>query len=271
MSFITSKDGTKIGFSVEGVGPALILVDGAMCYRAGNSPMPKLAALLRDTFTVYTYDRRGRGESGDNESYEIQREIEDIEALIDHAGGHASLYGVSSGALLAMYAANAFTSKVDKLAVYEAPLVLNSSRPPIPDSYVPSLQKAIADGKPTLAIQTFMKDAVGMPAFLIKLMPYFPGFSKGQKIAHTLIYDGKITKAATNGLNLKSDFWKNVSAQTLVIAGGKSQLWMRDGNEKLSKTFKKGAFQIIPGENHMLKPRVHAPILKAFLSTVDES
>lgn len=264
MSFVTSKDGTKIGFSVEGTGPALVLVDGAMCYRAGNSPMPKLAALLKDAFTVYTYDRRGRGESGDQKEYDIQREVEDIEALIDHAGGHASLYGVSSGALLAIYAADTLTSKVDKLAVYEAPLVLDTSRPIIPDNYVSNLQKAIAEGKPTLAIQTFMKDAVGMPAFIVKIMPFFPGFSKGQKIAHTLVYDGKITKTATNGIDLVAGLWKNVSAPTFVIAGGKSQPWMRDSNEKLSKTFSKGTFQIFLGENHMLKPQVHAPILKTF-------
>lgn len=264
MSSITSKDGTTIGYTVQGTGPALILVDGAMCYREGNSPMPKLAKLLASDFTVYTYDRRGRGESTDAEDYHIIREIEDIEALIDIAGGTAYLYGISSGAILAAYAANALPHKVTKLAMYEAPLVLDKSRPIIPDTYVQDLKSLIADGKRSAAIQLFTKDAVGLPGILVKMMPLFPGWSKGVAIAHTLIYDGAITKAATNGRDLVPKLWANATMPVLVTAGGKSKHWMQNGNKILAQTFGDVEFQIIPGQNHMLKPAVHAPVLRKF-------
>jgi pimeloyl-ACP methyl ester carboxylesterase len=94
---VISKDGTPIAFERSGSGPALILVDGALCYRAFG-PAPQLAALLAQHFTVFTYDRRGRGESGDTAPYAVEREVEDIEALVREAGGSAYVYGISSGA-----------------------------------------------------------------------------------------------------------------------------------------------------------------------------
>lgn len=264
MSSLVSKDGTTIGYTVQGTGPAVVLVDGAMCYREGNSPMPKLAKLLATDFTVYTYDRRGRGESSDAATYDIKREIEDIEALIDHAGGTAYLYGISSGAILASYAANALSTKVTKLAMYEAPLILDDSRPTIPDTYVQDLQEFIQADARGKAIQLFMKDAVGLPSALVKVMPLFPGWSKGVAIAHTLVYDGTITKTATRGRTLTPDLWAKASMPVLVTAGGKSKPWMQNGNKLFSQVFKQAQFRVIPGQNHMLKPAVHAPIISAF-------
>jgi pimeloyl-ACP methyl ester carboxylesterase len=119
MPTVTSKDGTQIGYNTTGTGPAVILIDGAFCFR-GFGPMPALAPLLAPHFTVYTYDRRGRGESGDTLPFALEREFEDIDALIQHAGGAASLYGISSGAGLALRAA-ASGLNVVKLALYEPP------------------------------------------------------------------------------------------------------------------------------------------------------
>jgi pimeloyl-ACP methyl ester carboxylesterase len=119
-STVTSKDGTKIAYDKMGHGPAVILVAGALCSRSFWSG-PELAKLLAHGFTVYNYDRRGRGESDDTKPYAVAREIEDIEALIDEAGGSASLYGHSSGAALALEAAIRLVKKVKKLALYEAP------------------------------------------------------------------------------------------------------------------------------------------------------
>src|SRR5258708_5007222 len=120
MPTVTSKDGTKIGYDTRGAGPAVILIEGATGVRsAGYSN--KLADLLAPNFTVYSYDRRGRGESTDTKPYSVQREIEDIEALIDVAGGSAYLYGISSGGALALEATIALKGKVKKLAVYEVP------------------------------------------------------------------------------------------------------------------------------------------------------
>src|SRR5690348_2221852 len=105
MAFVISKDGTRIGYSVFGSGPAIVLVYGSLCWRA-SGPSGPLAEQLKDRLTVYTYDRRGRGESGDTKPYAIQREVEDLDAVIDAAGGKAVVYAISSGVLLALAAAN---------------------------------------------------------------------------------------------------------------------------------------------------------------------
>src|SRR5687768_1328638 len=98
METVKSKDGTTIAYEKSGKGPALILVGGALAGRTGGS---ELAQLLAPHFTVYSYDRRGRGDSGDTKPYAVEREVEDLEALIDAAGGAAFVYGKSSGAALA--------------------------------------------------------------------------------------------------------------------------------------------------------------------------
>src|SRR6266567_1560887 len=120
MNTVTSKDGTKIAYDKQDEGPAVILVYGALCYRSTGS-LPELVTLLAPHFTVYNYDRRGRGDSGDTKPYAVEREVEDIEALIDEAGGVACLYGHSSGAALALEAALQLGGNVKKLAMYEAP------------------------------------------------------------------------------------------------------------------------------------------------------
>src|SRR5215212_1912245 len=102
MPTVTSKDGTRIAFDQSGQGPALILVAGAIQYRAFGQGLVQLAALLAPHFTVLNYDRRGRGESGDTPPFAVAREIEDIDALIDAVGGTAFVFGLSSGAALAM-------------------------------------------------------------------------------------------------------------------------------------------------------------------------
>src|SRR5271165_875630 len=142
MNKVTSKDGTPIAFDKIGQGPALILVDGALCYRA-SGPNGPLAAMLAPHFTVYTYDRRGRGDSGNTLPYAVEREVEDIDALIQEAGGSAFVYGISSGAALALEAANRGLA-VKKLALYEAPFVVDSSRSPLPDDLVAQANRLIA-------------------------------------------------------------------------------------------------------------------------------
>ena len=146
MSIATSADGTSIGYDKTGSGPALVLVDGAFCSRQFG-PMPGLAPLLATKFTVYTYDRRGRGESGDTEPYAPEREIEDIEALINAAGGSAYIHGTSSGAVLALLAAAALPDKVTKLAIYEAPMLVDDSRPAPPADYLQQINDMLARGR----------------------------------------------------------------------------------------------------------------------------
>jgi pimeloyl-ACP methyl ester carboxylesterase len=139
MSKVTSKDGTQIAFDRSGDGPPVVLVDGALSDRRASLNVT-LAAELVPHFTVYTYDRRGRGDSGDTAPYAIEREVEDIEVLVDHAGGVADLYGISSGGVLALDAANRLGPKITRLAVYEAPFVVDDTRAPLPDGYLARLK-----------------------------------------------------------------------------------------------------------------------------------
>ena len=161
-------------------------MDGALCYR-GSGPSGPLAALLAPHFTVFTYDRRGRGDSGNTAPYAVEREVEDIEALINEAGGSAFVYGISSGAGLALEAANRGLA-VKKLALYEAPFIVDDSRAPFPTT---SWRGSSASSRPIAAsdaVKLFMK-LVGVPAVFIALMRFMPAWSKLKGVAHTLPYD----------------------------------------------------------------------------------
>src|SRR5215211_8256973 len=162
MKKVTSNDGTEIAYDQRGEGPAVILVDGALCYRSFG-PMPQLAELLAPHFTVYNYDRRGRGESGDTQPYALEREIEDIEALIDEAGGEAFVSGISSGAALAMEAAIELGGKVKKLAMYEAPYNSDEAARQAWITYRRQLKELLAADRRDDAVILFMM-LVGMPA-----------------------------------------------------------------------------------------------------------
>src|SRR5215510_3497798 len=146
MNTVRSKDGTPIAFDRSGTGPPLVIVDGALCYRA-SGPSKPLAALLTDRYTVFTYDRRGRGDSGDTKPYLIDREIEDLDALIREAGGSAFVYGISSGAALALEAAIALGDKIKKLAMYEAPYWSDESARQTWKEYRQNLKEALTEDR----------------------------------------------------------------------------------------------------------------------------
>src|SRR5438552_7726832 len=160
MRTVISKDGTAIAFDQSGQGPALILVAGATATRVAEA---ELSAHLAPHFTVFAYDRRGRGESGDTAPYAVEREVEDIEALINEAGGSAFVFGHSSGAVLALEAARRLATKITKLAVYEPPFIVDDSRPPLPEDYVTQLTELVSSGRRSEAVEYFMTKAVGVP------------------------------------------------------------------------------------------------------------
>jgi pimeloyl-ACP methyl ester carboxylesterase len=177
MTTVTSKDGTKIAYEKHGAGPALILVDGALCYRSFG-PMAHLAELLAPHFSVYTYDRRGRGESGNGTPFAVEREVEDIDALIQVAGGAAFVYGISSGACLALEAALKLGNKVKKLAMYEPPYNSEDAARQEWKEYRKGLADAIAKDRRGDAVVLFMK-LVGTPAEQVEGMrqaPVWPMF-----------------------------------------------------------------------------------------------
>lgn len=262
MQKVTSKDGTPITFDQSGQGPPLILIDGALCYRSFG-PVPKLVPFLTPHFTVFTYDRRGRGDSGDKGPYAVEREVEDIEALILEAGGSAFVYGISSGAALALEAA-ARSSAITKLVVYEAPFIVDDSRPPIPKEYARTMKDLLAAGKRSAAVKQFMR-TVGVPGFFVFLMQFMPMWAKLKATAHTLAYDTAIVMDNQRGKPLPDDQWASVLAPTLVVDGGKSPAWMRNAAQALAEVLPNAEYNTIPGQTHMLKPAAIAPVLVDFL------
>src|SRR5438046_1626305 len=160
MRTVISQDGTPIAFDQSGQGPALVLVAQAGATRLAQA---ELSAHLAPHFTVLAYDRRGRGESGDTAPYAVEREVEDLDALITEAGGSAFVFGHSSGAVLALEAARRLATKITKLAVYEPPFIVDDSRPPLPEDYVTQLTELVSSGRRSEAVEYFMTKAVGVP------------------------------------------------------------------------------------------------------------
>lgn len=261
MGTVTSADGTVIGYDKTGTGPALILVDGALCYRTFG-PAKKFTEALKDHFTVYTYDRRGRGESTDTQPYSTEREIEDLAAVVKEAGGSAYVFGQSSGAALALDAANAGVP-ITKLAVYEAPFALSPDARPEPADYYPSLTGALAEGRRGDAVKLFMK-YVGMPGPMIAVMKFTPPWSKLKAVAHTLPYDRALLQGATSGQPLPKDRYAAVKLPVLSMAGGKSDEWFRTAMRQVADRLPDAEYRTIDGQNHMLKASAIAPVLKDF-------
>ncbi len=259
-NIVLSKDGTEIAFDRLGHGLPMILVDGALCYR-GMGPSEPLAELLAQHFTVFTYDRRGRGGSGDTAPYAVEREVEDIEALLTEAGGTAFVWGTSSGAVLALEAANRL-SGIEKLALYEAPFIVDDSRSTTQDGWA-RIGEAVAANRRSDAVKLFMK-TVGVSDLFIALMRLMPVWSKLKAVAHTLPYDGAIVKDNQRGEPLPAGRWASVTVPTLVMDGGKSPAWMRNANRALASVLPTAQYRTLEGQTHMLNAKVHAPVLIEF-------
>lgn len=264
MSHVTSADGTRIGYDRVGDGPPVVLVDGAMCHRAFG-PAGPLAAQLSDAFTVYTYDRRGRGESGDGGSYAIEREIEDLEAVVKEAGGSACVYGISSGAVLALDAASRGIG-ISRLAVYEAPFVVDGTRKPVPDDFLAQFQRLVAADERSKALRLFMITGVGAPPVAVHLMRLMPVWRKLKAVAPTLPYDMQILDGCQVGRPLPAGRWDAIAVPTLVMDGGKSPQWMRNGARALAAAVPAAEYRTLEGQTHMLKPEAVAPVLTEFFT-----
>jgi pimeloyl-ACP methyl ester carboxylesterase len=261
MKKVLSKDGTPIAFDRTGTGPPIILVDGALCYRA-SGPMGPLAAQLASDFTVFTYDRRGRGDSGDTGSYAVEREVEDIDALIKEAGGWAFVCGVSSGAALALEAANRGLA-IKKLALYEAPFIVDDTRSPIPHDFVARLHELMAANRRGDVVKLFMK-LVGVPTVFIVLMRFLPAWSKLLAVAHTVSYDITIVQDNQQGKPLSAKQWPCVTVPTLVMVGGKSPAWMRHAMQALTGVLPNAKQRTLDRQTHMVRSKVIAPVLTEF-------
>jgi len=256
-----SADGTLIAYETRGDGPPLILVDGALCSRA-MGPSAKLAQALSDQFTVITYDRRGRGESTSGSApYAVQREIEDLAALIAAAGGSAAVYGISSGGALALEAA-ASGLDVTRLAVYEVPYNADSEAQERGREYARNVTAAVADGRRADAVDLFL-GLVGMPADMIATMHHAPHWPGMEAIGHTLPYDAAALGYATGG-RMPEDRLAAITAPTLVLDGGDSWPWMREMQQRLAKTLPHADYDTLAGQTHDVSPAVLAPRLVKF-------
>ena len=226
--------------------------------------MPKLAARLTPYFTVYTYDRRGRGASGDTAPYAPDREVEDIEALATLAGDTVFVHGTSSGAALALDAAKRIPA-IAKLAVYEPPFIVDDTRPAMPDDYLPRLSRLVAEGRRGDAVKMFMR-FVGTPAIFTTVMPFTPVWPKLKAVAPTLPYDISIVHDHQRGIPLTSQEWAAVKMPALVAAGGKSPAWMTNATRALADVLPDASYRTLPGQNHMVKAQVIAPVLTEFFT-----
>src|SRR5260221_10961700 len=216
MQTVTSKDGTTIAFDEVGSGPAVILVNGAMAYRAFDPSMAHLAELLGTHFTVYNYDRRGRGASSDKEPFAKEREIEDLQALVEDAGGKAMVFGISSGGVVSLDAA-AVTPGITKVGVYEPSLIVDDSRQPVPADYTEHLTTLAAEGKREGAVAYFLTQAVGIPAEYIGGMKQDRAtWSNMTGVAHTLAYDAAFVGTVMQGKPLPTDRWVKVTLHCLT-------------------------------------------------------
>lgn len=266
MPTVTSADGARIAYETRGEGEPVILVDGAFCYR-GFGPMPKIAPLLADRHRVVLYDRRGRGESTSVAPHAVEREIDDLRALVDAVGGSASLVGLSSGAVLAMRTA-AVEPRIRKLALYEPPLVVKSAPGPLPPDRADEIRALVAQGRRSEAVKTFMR-AVGVPAFAIPIMRVMPGvWSKLTAVAHTLPHDLDLLGDTGAEKEMPRELVATMAAiraPTLAMVGGKSPPYMQHAVRLVADTVPGAQHRVLDKQTHNVSEKAIAPALVEFI------
>jgi pimeloyl-ACP methyl ester carboxylesterase len=255
---LQSADGTPLAYDELGDGPPVITVVGAFNVRSTTSP---LAAELQANFKVLNYDRRGRGESGDTQPYSVDREIEDLDALVKQAGGSAFVFGYSSGAVLALRAA-ASGVEIDKLALYEPPFVVDDSYPRPGADLVERLTQLIDAGRRGDAVELFQTEVVGIPKEAVIQMrqaPFRPGM---EQMAHTLVYDAMII----GDLTLPTQMLESIDTSTLLLDGADSPEILRCGARAAAAALPNGRHCSLVGQTHDINPAATAPVLERFLA-----
>jgi pimeloyl-ACP methyl ester carboxylesterase len=258
MEKTTSLDGTTIAFDRLGDGPPIVLLPGGSVDRMSNAG---LAAELANTLTVYNVDRRGRGDSGDTLPYALQREIEDIAAVIEVAGGHSHLYGTSSSAALAMEAAAAGLP-VLKLVLWEPPYNVKG-RPDLPADTASVYRKLVEDGRRGDAVEYFMSKVVGMPAEFVAGARQAPWWAQQETIAHTLAYDATVMGDYT----IPEDTARAVGVPTVIFTGGASYPFMQETADVLAGLIPNARHQILPGQQHNVDAGVLAEVILVFIGS----
>ncbi|MEU5939440.1 alpha/beta hydrolase [Micromonospora sp. NPDC047548] len=258
MNKVISKDGTPIAFDRQGDGPAIIMIGAGPTDRSANA---NLAELLAKEFTVFNYDRRGRGDSGDTAPYAADREFEDLEALITEAGGSAMVYGTSGGAIMALEAA-ARGLAISKLALWEPAYIVDDSRPPVPADYRDRLVALLAEGRRGDMIELFFTDAVGMPVEFVTPMRGAPFWQAMEAVAPTLVYDATIT----GDFSMPTDRLASVAVPTVVIDGGTTP-WLSTTAAAVAAALPHAQRRTLEGQPHNVDPSAILPALTEFLAT----
>lgn len=257
---IKSADGTTIAFEAIGEGPPLLLVGGALCDRTAPTSGTPLAAMLAHRFTVFAYDRRGRGDSGDTPRWTIEREIEDLAALIVAAGGSASVFGNASGGLLALDAAHGLP--ITRLAVYEPPVILDADRAASLVRLANELDEVLAGARRTQAVELYFTRAMQMPAPAVAQLRRTPMWPDFEELAHTLSYDLRIT--ARGAARLAEAL--AVRPPTLAMDGSASPRWMHEAIAAVARAIPRGRHRTLEGQAHAVDPKALALALEDFLS-----
>ncbi len=258
MQTVVSKDGTTIAFDRLGEGAPIIFVGGALSDRTAVMPV---AALLAPHFTVFAYDRRGVGSSGDTAPYAVEREIEDLAALIKEAGGSAFVFGHSSGAALALEAA-ARGLAITRLALYEPPFIVDDSRPHPPQDFEAQLAELIAAGRRGDAVALFFTQGVDLPAGAVAQMRNAPMWPAFEAIAPTLVYN----IAVMGDFSLPAGRMRSVAMPTLVLDGGDSPAWARNAVQAVVDALPNAQRRTLKGQTHSAAPEVLAPVLEEFFT-----
>lgn len=269
---VLSGDGTAIAYGVEGddTRPLLLRIDGAATYRALDPGRAAFTQRLSERFRVVSYDRRGRGESEDRDDYAVEREIDDVAALLNHFGGHGFVVGLSSGAVLALRCAAAGLD-INAVACYEPPFVASSDRTPVTPDYAERLSAAVVAGRPGDAVKIFMTEAVGMPAAMVDGMAGQPFWPVLEQIAHTLVYDAHVMGDTMQGRSQAIDVFADVGIPTLVMNGAASEPWLRTAAAKLAEVLPNGTVAELSGQTHDVDAALLADTIGDYFSSLPTS
>jgi len=255
---VASKDGTTIWFDRTGTGPPVVLICGGSVDRTANA---ELAGLLSSEFTVFNYDRRGRGDSGDTAPYAMEREFDDLDAVIAAAGGSASVYGISSGAVLALKAATDGLG-ITKLALYEPPYVPEGERRPPADTAA-TFTELVEDGRRDAAVEFFMAEVVGLPPEFVAGARTQPFWAAQEAIAHTLAYDAMIM----DDYRLRAADFADTKTPILVLVGGASFPWLAVTAQQLADALPNARRRTLEGQQHNVDANALAPVLVEFFGS----
>jgi pimeloyl-ACP methyl ester carboxylesterase len=261
----TSKDGTAIGYEQTGAGPVVILVSAALADRDGTRPLAKQLAF---SFTVVNYDRRGRGKSTNTQPYAVEREVEDLEALVNASSGPVFLFGSSSGSVLALDAASQLGAKVRKLFMYEPPFIVDGSRPPIPDAVLNEVTASLSADNRDGAVALFFGKGMGIPAVGVAFMRLLmPAWGDMASMAHTAPYDLMILAGTQSGKPLPAHRWAPTTSPTMVAVGAKSEPFFHTGAKALTGVLPGAQYRSLEGLDHsavLMAPETIAAAIRQF-------